>query len=63
MDINEKKEKLLNKEISVFDLSSEEVEQIKEDVQKDLKNKKNELVDLNKKIKSIKEKIDNWENL
>lgn len=60
MDINEKKEKILNQEISIADLSLEEVEQIKELVQRDLKNKKQELNDVNQRIKEVKIKIDNW---
>lgn len=60
MDINEKKEKILNQEISIADLSLEEVEQIKELVQRDLKNKKQELNDVNQRIKEMKIKIDNW---
>ena len=60
MDINEKKEMLLNQEISIADLTLEEVEQIKEIVQKELKMKKQELDKINQKIKEMKLKIDNW---
>ena len=52
MNINEKKEKLINREISISDLSSNEVEKIK----------KQELKSLNEKIKQMKLKIDNWAN-
>lgn len=62
MDINEKKDKLLNKEISISDLTSDEVEKIKKSVKKDLEVKKEELNDINQKIKNIKIKIDNWSN-
>lgn len=62
MDIKGKKNKLLNKEILVSDLNSEEVEKIKKSIQKDLDLKKEELSDLNKKIKEMKKKIDNWAN-
>ena len=62
MDINEKKEKLIRKEISIADLTSYEVEEIKENVKQDLISKKQELNDLNQKIKNIKGKIDNFAN-
>lgn len=62
MDVNKKKEKLINKEISVYDLSSKEVEEIKEIVEKELEDKKNDLNNLNKKIKDMKVRIDNWQN-
>ena len=62
MDIKGKKNKLLNKEILVSDLNSEEVEKIKKSIQKDLDLKKEELSNLNKKIKEMKKKIDNWAN-
>lgn len=59
MDIETKKEKLLKNEIFIFELNSKEVELIKNDVKKDLDMKKKELNDLNRKIKEIKNKIDN----
>ena len=62
MDIKGKKNKLINKEILVSDLNSEEVEKIKKSIKKDLDLKKEELSDLNKKIKEMKKKIDNWAN-
>ena len=62
MNINEKKEKLINKEISISDLNSEEVEKIKESVKKELELKKQELDNLDKKIKEMKKKVDNWVN-
>ena len=62
MDIKGKKNKLINKEILVSDLNSEEVEKIKKSIKKDLDLKKEELSDLNKKIKEMKKKIDNWVN-
>lgn len=62
MDIKGKKNKLINKEILVSDLNSEEVEKIKKSMRKDLDLKKEELSDLNKKIKEMKKKIDNWAN-
>lgn len=62
MNIEEKKEKLINKEISVYDLSSEEVEKIKESVKEELEKRKIELNNLNGKIKELKTKIDNWNN-
>ena len=61
-NINEKKEKLLNKEITVADLTSNEVNEIKEMIKKDLASKQKELSDLNKKIREIKVQIDNWAN-
>ena len=62
MNIDEKREKLINKEISVSDLSSKEVEQIKNNVKIELEKKKIELNNLNCKIKELKTKIDNWAN-
>ena len=62
MNIEEKKEKLINKEISVYDLSSEEVEKIKGSVKEELEKRKIELNNLNGKIKELKTKIDNWNN-
>lgn len=58
-NIEKKKEKLMNKEISVFDLTKKEVEQISQKVKEDLDEKKQELKDVNQKIKEIKVKIDN----
>ena len=43
MDIKGKKNKLINKEILVSDLNSEEVEKIKKSIKKDLDLKKEEL--------------------
>ena len=62
MNINEKKEKLLKKEINVSDLTSDEVNEIKKIVEKDLVSKKEELKNINIKIKQMKTTIDNWAN-
>lgn len=62
MNMNEKKEKLINQEISVFDLTNNEVKQLKDIVRNDLEKKKKELDNLNQKIKDMKTKIDNWAN-
>ncbi|MBR1539803.1 MAG: hypothetical protein IJ629_01240 [Clostridia bacterium] len=60
MNIKKKKEQLMKQEISVYDLTPEEVEKITKSVKKELTTTKEELVDLNKKIKAMKAKIDNW---
>lgn len=60
--IDEKKQKLINKEISVSDLTVDEVEKLTKAVSQDLDDKKEELNNLNKKIKEMKVKIDNWSN-
>lgn len=62
MNIDEKKQKLINKEISVSDLSLEEVEYLKNQVRKELNEKKDDLNKLNKNIKAMKNRIDNWAN-
>ena len=62
MNIDEKKQKLINKEISVSDLSIEEVEYLKTQVRKELNEKKDDLNKLNKNIKAMKNRIDNWAN-
>lgn len=62
MNIDEKKQKLINKEISVSDLSLEEVEYLKTQVRKELNEKKDDLNKLNKNIKAMKNRIDNWAN-
>lgn len=61
-DINEKKEALMEQKISVYDLELEEVKKIKATIQKDLKAKRQELDEINQKIKGMKTKIDNWSN-
>ena len=62
MNINEKKEKLINKEISISDLNSNEVEKIKKYIEEDLTLKKQELDSLNEKIKEMKNIVDNWKS-
>ena len=62
MDMNSKKEKLLNNEISVFDLTDEEILEMKKNVKKELVSEKEKLDKLNKRIKDMKVKIDNWAN-
>ena len=62
MDIDVKKEKLMNGEISIDDLAPEEIEQMKKIVKKEINSKKKELDKLNGKIKDMKTKIDNWSN-
>ena len=62
MEIDEKKEKLINNELLISDLTSEEVEKIKKSLKIDLNSRKEELINLNKKIKEMKIKIDNWAN-
>ena len=58
--VEKKKEKLINQEISVFDLTQKEVIKIKDSVENELDLKKQELKDVNQKIKEIKTKIDNY---
>ena len=60
--MNSKKEKLLNNEISVFDLTDEEILEMKKNVKKELVSEKEKLDKLNKRIKDMKVKIDNWAN-
>ncbi len=60
MDIEERKEKLLKKEINISDLDSQEVETIKSSLKVDLASKREELKQINKKIREMKTKIDNW---
>ena len=60
--IDMKKEMLLNDEISVMDLNEKEVKKIKESFEKDLEDKRQELSELNQRIKDVKVKIDNWAN-
>lgn len=60
MSIKKRKEQLMKQEISVYDLTSEEVEKITKSVKKDLDAKKEELSQLNVKIKDMKRVIDNW---
>lgn len=60
MNINEKKDKLIKNEISIFDLTDNEIEEIKAKLDNDIQKKKKELDTINKKIKNMKVKIDNW---
>lgn len=60
MNIKKKKEMVINGEISVYDLKSKEVESITKSVQKDLDDKKQELAELNQKIRDVKVRIDNF---
>ena len=62
MNIEEKKEKLIKKEISISDLNSNEVEVIKKSVKEELEKKRLELNNINLKIRNLKTKIDNWSN-
>ena len=62
MDSKEILEKLIKKEISVTDLSSQEVKLAISDAKKMLKEKTKELEEINEEIKDLKKKIDNWEN-
>ncbi|MBR2289596.1 MAG: hypothetical protein IJ867_03060 [Clostridia bacterium] len=62
MSLNSKKRMLINEEISVFDLTPEEVAKMKKSFEKDLQNKKQELKEINQKIRNMKTRIDNWAN-
>jgi len=62
MDVREKKEKLWKQEISLVDLTTEEVEELKKSFQKDLRLKKQELNRINKDIRAMKSKIESWSN-
>lgn len=62
MEISEKGKKLINKEISISDLSSKEVKDISKSIKKELELKKSELNNLNEQIKNMKKRIDNWAN-
>ena len=54
------KEKLKNREIKVEELTDEEVINLIEEFKKEIDENSKELKILNKKIKDIKIKIDNW---
>lgn len=54
------KEKLKNREIKVEELTDEEVINLIEEFKKEIDENSKELEILNKKIKDIKIKIDNW---
>ena len=62
MNVKEKKEKLWEQQISIADLTTEEVEELKESFQKDLKLKKQELSRINRDIRAMKSRIDSWSN-
>ena len=62
MDINEKKEMLMKDELSVYDLTQEEVKKMKKIIKKDIDKKRIELNEINNKIRDMKIKIDNWSN-
>ena len=59
-NIESLKEKLKNREIKVEDLTDEEVINLIEEFKKEIDENSKELEILNKKIKDIKIKIDNW---
>lgn len=61
--INTLKERLKNKEILVKDLSEEDVKILKKEFEEDIENHKKELEEINNRIKNIKVKIDNWNNV
>ena len=62
MNVKEKKEKLWEQQISIADLTTEEVEELKESFQKDLRLKKQELSRINRDIRAMKSRIDSWSN-
>jgi hypothetical protein len=59
-EIKELKEKLINSELSVDNLTGNQVKILVKELENDLKIKQEELDELNKKIKNIKIKIDNF---
>ena len=58
--IQELKEKLMNNQMTVLDLSNDEVKILKKEFKNDLDINYKNLEKINKKIKEIKVKIDNW---
>lgn len=61
-NINEMKNKLKNKTLNINELTKEEIELLKIELKKEIEIKTKELEELNKKIRAIKFKIDNWNN-
>jgi hypothetical protein len=59
-EVKELKEKLINSELSVDNLTGNQVKILIKELENDLKTKQEELDELNKKIKDIKIKIDNF---
>ncbi|MCI8309482.1 MAG: hypothetical protein HFJ45_04685 [Clostridia bacterium] len=58
--IQELKEKLMNNQMTVLDLSNDEVKILKKEFKNDLDINYKNLEKINKKIREIKVKIDNW---
>jgi predicted translin family RNA/ssDNA-binding protein len=63
LSTNELKEKLLNGEIDIDSLSDEEVALMNTEMKKELSFQNERLANINKKIKEIKVKIDNWNKI
>ena len=58
--IQELKEKLMNNQMTVLDLSNDEVKILKKEFKNDLDINYKNLEKINKKIREINVKIDNW---
>jgi predicted translin family RNA/ssDNA-binding protein len=62
LNTDELKEKLLNGKIDIDSLSDEEVAIMNNEMKNELDFQHERLSNINKKIKEIKVKIDNWNN-